>query len=107
MDWNIIEAWTYVAGILLANLIPIFYLLIFEKDINPKRYLTNKKIKIYLNTYAKFRFDIDRLNVLEQEIDELNVEIDELKKASISARRRINARGSAAFVMPSNLSSGL
>jgi len=82
MDWNIIEAWTYVAGILLSNLFPIFYLLIFEKDINPKRYLTNRKLKIDSKTYEKFKFDIERLKALEQEIDDLNNEIDELKKAS-------------------------
>lgn len=80
INWNIIEAWTYVAGILLSNLFPIFYLLFFQKDINPKKYLVNRKLKIYSKTYEKFKFDIERLKALEQEIDELNNEINELKK---------------------------
>lgn len=64
----------------MSNLFPIFYLLFFEKDINPRKYLANRKLKIYSKTYDKFKFDMERLKELEQEIDELNKEIDELKK---------------------------
>ena len=80
MGWSIIEAWTYVAAILLSNLLPMIYLLIYERNINPKNYLVNKKSKIFKKTFLKFNFDIERLKTLENETSKLKDEIKELKK---------------------------
>lgn len=82
MGWNIIEAWTYIIGVLLSNLLPLFYLLLFEKNINPKNYLENIKSCIYLKTYSKFNFDTERLIILDSEIEKLKAEVGDLKKAS-------------------------
>jgi len=82
MGWNIIEVWTYIVGIILSNLLPIFYLLIFEKTMNPKNYLENIKHKIFSKTYSKFHFDIERLVILNQEIEKLTTEVNDSKKAS-------------------------
>ena len=84
MDWDKLEAWTYVAAILISNLIPILYLLFNEHNIDPKKYLANKKLRIYKKTYNKFRFDLDRLNSLEKEISVLGNEIQNLKQTALS-----------------------
>lgn len=80
--WNIIEAWTYIIGVLLSNILPLLYLLLFEKNINPKIYLENLKKKIFYETYAKFNFDIKRITTLGSDIEKLKGEVNELKQAS-------------------------
>jgi hypothetical protein len=79
MGWNILEAWTYILGILVSNILPFLYLLIFEKEINPYLYVKNKKHQIINQTYFAFNFDIDKLTSLDSEIEALIVEISELK----------------------------
>lgn len=82
MGWSIIEAWTYIVGVLLSNIFPLLYLLIFEKNINPKIYLENLKMKIYFKIYSKFNFDIERIKILDTDIEMLKSEVNDLKKAS-------------------------
>lgn len=81
ITWAKIEPWTYIITILCSTLIPMLLLLINEKEINPRKYLSNKKTKFYTKTYSKFNFDINRLNSLDTEILQLNTEIHELKGA--------------------------
>lgn len=83
LDWNTLEPLTFIIGILISNIVPFLFLLFYEKDINPKRYLETKKNEIYDRICLKFDFDKGRINQLNIEISELTIEIDALKKANL------------------------
>lgn len=81
-SWEILEVWTYVIGIFISNIIPIIYLLVFEKNINPLDFLKEKKNSIIMKKYLEFNFNISKLDTLNREIESIENEIKELKKAS-------------------------
>lgn len=82
LGWDVMEAWTYIVAILLSNILPLIYLLVFEKTINPSAFLKNKKVSILNKKYIDFDFDIEGLIKLIKEIELLKKEISEQKKAS-------------------------
>lgn len=79
LKWETLEPWSYIVGILISNIFPLLFIIVKEKNINPLKYLSDKKDYIINKTYFKFNFSIDKLNLLQNEIEQLEKEITEIK----------------------------
>lgn len=69
------EQWTYIINACIPIIISFIYFLIKEKTLNPSEYLQNTKQTIKMRTYAKFNFDLNRLDELGKDIMNLKKEI--------------------------------
>ncbi len=79
--WDQMERYTYIISFTLA-LIPIGYILVTEKSLSLKQYLTSQKSRIQIKTYKEFDFDIEHLNNIKSEIKVLDNEVKSLKVSS-------------------------
>lgn len=81
--WENLEALTYIFFAIIPFLICSIYLILFEKTINPISYLLRRKDLFFIETYQEFNFDYEKLTSTEKEIEELEIELENLKGASI------------------------
>lgn len=78
--WNIMEQYTYIFGSI-PIIISSVYLIIFEKNIYPIKYLSIQKEKYYEQTYNEFDFNINKLKETEEAVSNLSTEIDKIKNS--------------------------
>lgn len=79
--WNNLEQFTYILP-LFPIAFSIVYLVIFERNLNPMKFLKDKKNRYYSKTYEKFNFNIKDLNSVKLEIKNLSAEIMRIEGTS-------------------------
>lgn len=79
--WDIMEQYTFILSVV-PVVASIIYLLITEQTINPLKYLKIQEERYLTQVYDEFNFDLNKVSENEAEIDKLETEIIELKKAS-------------------------
>ncbi len=79
-DWNSMEPWTFILGIIFASAVPFFYLLIFGRSWNPKHFLERKKEHFKQQEYMQSNFDINYLLKLKKDVTQLEKNIENEKK---------------------------
>ena len=75
--WDKMEKYTFIVG-LVPVIFSVLYLLFFEKNINPIKFLTKKSENYFDKIYSEFAFEIEKLNRTNDEIKELKLEIEKL-----------------------------
>ena len=79
--WDKMEKYTFIVG-----LVPVvfsgLYLLFFEKNINPIKFLAKISENYFNKIYTEFAFEIEKLNKTNNEIRELRLEIEKLNASS-------------------------
>ena len=78
-SWNFMEPLTYIINAGLPIIITFFYTVIKERKLNPLEYIQKVKQNIELKMYLKFKFDLNRLNILNKDIVNLKNEIESIK----------------------------
>jgi hypothetical protein len=79
--WNVMEQYTFILSIV-PIIISILYFFATEQTFNPLNYLKIQEENYLKQTYLEFDFDIDKLTENQQEMNNLNAEIVEIRNAS-------------------------
>jgi len=79
--WDKMEKYTFIIG-LIPVVVSVLYLLFFEKNINPTKFLNKRNSEYFKKIYVEFAFEIDKLQVTNTEIEKMKLEIERINASS-------------------------